>query len=198
MKSLKTLSFIICLAILQKGILKGQESVLNIKNDYSNTAEPFKYINITNISYGVGLGKGDRGSSGHSSFGVHSINGCIIDSKLSLGIGIGFDRLQISDNLFQSTFPFSIDLRYFFFNDPKLLFAGFEGGYSFNLNGDELGSKKGSFFIDPLVGFKPFNFKKFSVSVSLGVKIQQNTILNVWERLPKNETLLNFKTGIIF
>ena len=198
MKTSRFFSLFIALPMLQLGIVNGQESLVNQTNKNSNTLSAIKYINITNISYGIGIGGGTHGSSGHSSFGVHTISGCIISSKLSIGIGVGLDRLRISENLGQTILPVSLDARYFLLNGPRILFYGVEGGYSFNLNGNELGPKSGGLFIDPAFGIKVVSFKKISLSMNIGIEIQENTIQYVWMPLPKNETLLNFKVGIIF
>jgi hypothetical protein len=198
MKPPSTLSLLIALSILNVGIVNGQKSLVNQTTKNQIPLRAIKYINITNISYGIGIGGGIRGSSGHSSFGVHTINGCLISSKLSIGIGVGLDRLRISENLGQTILPVSLDIKYFFLRDPRILFLGIEGGYSFNLNGNELGPKSGGLFIDPAFGIKVVSFKKISFSINLGIKIQENTIQYVWMPLPKNETLLNFKVGIIF
>ncbi len=198
MKPPRILSLLMALSILQVGIADGQESLVNQMSKNSNTFPAIKYINITNISYGIGIGKGLQGSSGHSSYGVHTINGCLISSKLSTGIGVGLDRLRISENLGQTILPVSIDIRYFFLNDPRILFCSIEGGYSFNLNGNEMGQKSGGLFIDPSIGIKVIHFNKTSLTMSLGIKIQENTIQYVNMPLPNNETLLNFKVGIIF
>ncbi len=190
----------IVLSILPLGILNGQNSFENPSNKDSNNSNITRYTNITEISYGIGIGKGFLGSSGHSSFGIHTINGFFLNPNLSVGFGLGLDRLHLAKNLGETILPISLNLRYNYKKYPRILFFNLEGGYVYNLTGKKLGynSGLGGFFIDPSIGTMIISFKKSTLDLSLGIKIQETTINYVWMPLPKYETLINLKTGIIF
>ena len=196
MKQLKSIIISTALSLLPLSILSGQNSAESQSNKSSSNLKDTRYSNITEISYGIGFG----GSNGHSSFGIHTINGCIFNSSLSLGLGIGLDRLHLAENLSETILPISLDVRFYFLKDPKILFIAIEGGYIYNLTGNKLGYKDGlgGFFIDPSIGAKIFPINKISIIVSLGIKIQETTINYVNMVLPKNETLINLKAGFKF
>jgi hypothetical protein len=177
-------------------ILNGQNSLESQSNKSSNNSNITRYTNITEISYGIGFSD----SKGHSSFGIHTINGCLFNSTLSLGLGIGLDRLHIDKNVGETILPISLDIRYYFLNDPKILFFDVEGGYIYNLTCKKQGYSPGlsGFFINPSIGAKVISIKKVSIVVSLGIKIQESNIIGVWMPTPKNATLINLKTGIKF
>ncbi len=200
MKKIRPVLVWVTLSILPLTTLNGQNINERSSNKNSNNRSIITYSNITEISYGIGLGSDLDGSQGHSAFGIHIINGCLFNSKLSLGFGIGLDRLRISDNLGQTILPISLDLRYYFLEDPKRFFCGIEGGYTYNLSGVKLDyeSGLGGFFFNPSIGAIVFKTEKISMILNLGIKIQENTIQYVWTPLPKNEILLNIKGGLIF
>ncbi len=200
MKNYICVLIIFVIAVFPLTILYGQNSIETPSNLSSNTSTIFKFTNITEISYGFGIGSGIKGSHGHASFGIRTINGLLFNSKLSLGIGIGLDRLRISENLGQTILPVSVDIRYYFLKYPKILFFGVEGGYTYNLSGYKLNyeSGLGGYFVNPSFGTKVLISKKVSLIINLGIKIQKNTIQYVWTPLPVNEMLLNIKTGLLF
>jgi hypothetical protein len=200
MKKVKSTLFLVTISILPFTCLNGQNSAESASNKNSSNSSVIRYTNITEISYGLGFGSDIDGSQGHSTFGIHTINGCLFYSKLGLGFGIGLDRLRIDKNLGQTILPVSIDIRYYFLKDPKILFCGIEGGYTYNLSGVKLDYESGlvGFFINPSIGARVFHQEKASLIINLGFKIQENTIQYVWTPLPKNEMLLNIKAGILF
>jgi hypothetical protein len=200
MNKVKSALFLVTMSILPLTCLNGQNSAESPSNKNSKNSSVFRYTNITEISYGIGLGSDIDGSQGHSTFGIHTINGCLFYSKLSLGFGIGLDRLRINKNLGQTILPVSIDIRYYFLKDPKILFCGIEGGYTYNLSGVKLDYQSGlvGFFINPSIGARVFHQEKASLIINFGFKIQENTIQYVWTPLPKNEMLLNIKAGLLF
>jgi len=200
MKKVKSALLLVILSILPLTSLNGQNSTESPSNKNSNNSSIIRYTNITEINYGIGLGSDIDGSQGHSTFGIHIINGCLFNSKLSLGFGIGLDRLRINENLGQTILPVSLDIRYYFLKDPKILFCGIEGGYTYNLSGFKLeyDNGLGGYFINPSIGAKVFQLEKASMIINLGIKIQKNTIQYVWTPLPKNEMLFNIKAGLIF
>jgi len=200
MNKVKSALFLVTMSILPWTCLYGQKSAESPSNKNFKNPSAIRYTNITELSYGIGFGSDIDGSQGHSTYGIHTINGCLINSKLSLGFGIGLDRLRIDKNLGQTLLPVSIDIRYYFLKDPKFLFCGIEGGYTYNLSGVKLDYESGlvGFFINPSVGVKVFLKGKASLIFNLGFKIQENTIQYVWTPLPKNEKLLNIKAGFLF
>lgn len=196
MKQLKRIIIWTALSLLPLVILSGQNSADSQSNKSSSNSNSTRYTNITEFSYGIGFGD----SNGHSSFGIHTVNGCLFNSTFSLGLGIGIDRLQIEENLSETILPISINIRFYFLKDPKILFLALEGGYIYNMTGNKLGYKDGlrGFFIDPSIGAKILSLNKISIIVSLGVKIQETTINYLNMVLPKNETLINLKAGFKF
>ena len=193
---LKRIIISTALSLLTLVTLSGQNNAERQLNMSSGNSGSVKYSNITEISYGIGYSD----SNGHSSFGIHTINGCLFNSVLSLGLGIGIDRLLIEKNLNETILPISLDVRFYFLKDPKILFLALEGGYIYNLTGDKLGYEDGlgGFFINPSIGIKIFSLNKISLIGNLGIKIQETTINYVNCVLPKNETLINLKAGIQF
>jgi hypothetical protein len=200
MERLRILSISMIMAISQLLNLNGQNSTDVQEEMSSKNVIPIKYKNITNLSYGIGVGEGFEGSKGHRSYGIHTINGCLINSKWGLGIGIGLDRLQLEGDLGQTILPISLDIRYYFLKDPKILFCDIEWGYTYNLSGKKLDyeSGLGGYFIDPSIGARIISFNKTSIVTSIGLKIQKNTIRYVYTPLPTNEKIINFKVGLEF
>jgi hypothetical protein len=196
MKQLKRIIIWTAMSLLPLAILSAQNSAESQLNKNSSISNRTIYINITEFSYGIGFGD----SHGHSSFGIHTINGCLFNSALSIGLGIGLDRLHIDKNLSETILPISLDIRLNFVKDPKILFLDIEGGYTYNLSGNKLGYRDGlgGFFIDPSIGAKIFSYNKISIIICLGIKIQETTINYVNMVLPKNEILINLKAGFKF
>jgi hypothetical protein len=168
-----------------------------------NRIEPrrVKYYNSSEINFGFGIGD----SNGHSSLGLHVVNGILINPDFSFGIGLGIDRLYLAKNLHEVTPSISLDIRYFFLKEPISLCIACDGGYLFNLTGYNLGYRTKAYGIDlhgvylnPSIGSKFLVFKNRSINLSIGLKIQETTINYVSMILPKYEKLINFKVGFSF
>ena len=114
MNKVKSALILVTMSILHLTCLVGQNSAESPSNKNSKNQSAIRYTNITEMSYGIGLCSDIDGSQGHSTYGIHTINGCLINSKLSLGFGIGLDRLRINKNLGQTLLPVSLDIRYLF------------------------------------------------------------------------------------
>ena len=168
-----------------------------------NKIEPrhVKYYNSSEINFGFGIGD----SNGHSSIGLHIVNGIFINPDFSFGIGLGIDRLYLAKNLHEVTPSISLDIRYFFLKEPISLYIACDGGYLFNLTGYNLGYRTKAYGIDlhgvylnPSFGSKFIVFKNKSLNLSIGLKIQETTINYVSMILPEYEKLINFKVGFSF
>jgi hypothetical protein len=193
--------------ILPFSIIIGHVNTGNQSDVSTIDSKHIRYFNASEINFGIGFGDSNR----HSSVGIHFVNGILINSDISLGIGLGLDRLSIAKNLNEITPSISIDVRYYFLNryyflkDPILLYFACDGGYVYNLTGYNLGYRTEGYgidlsglYINPSLGSKILVFKNKSINLSIGVKIQETTINYVSMILPKYEHLINFKAGFSF
>ncbi len=195
------------LLILPFSIIIGQVNPGNQSDVNTNDLKRIRYFNASEINFGIGF----RDSNRHSSVGIHLVNGILINSNISFGIGLGLDRLSIAKNLNEITPSISIDVRYYFLNKnyflkyPILLYFACDGGYVYNLTGYNLGYRTEAYgidlsgvYINPSLGFKISVFKNKSINLSIGLKIQETTINYVISILPKYEKLINLKAGFSF
>jgi len=196
-KPLVSLMFV----ILPLSTIFGQIKSENQSEGNKIESKRIKYFNITEINFGFGIGD----SNGHSSIGIHLVNGILIHSDFSIGIGLGIDVLYLAKNLHEVTPSLSLDIRYCFLKEPLSLYIACDGGYLFNLTGYNLGYKTEAYGIDlngvylnPSIGSKFLVFKNKSLNLSIGLKIQETTINYVSMILPKYEQLINFKAGLSF
>jgi hypothetical protein len=163
------------------------------------------YVNITELKFGVVSGD----PKNLHSFGFESINGYNIKSLMSVGIGVGLDRFIFAPNA-KYTMPFiSLDLRWyplnckntFLSNNLRNIFVACSAGYSYNLTSHQVGFRDedcwGS-FICPGVGYKIPIFARTSVSLNLGLKLQENTTHNLNMAIPTTIKLWNINAGIMF
>jgi hypothetical protein len=187
--------------ILPFSIIIGQVYPKYQSGESKNEPNRIRYFNTSEINFGIGLGD----SNGRYSVGIHLVNGVLINSGLSLGIGLGLDKLYIAKNLNELTPSISIDIRYYFLNEPQSLFLECDGGYIFNLTGYNLGYRTKGYgidlnglYINPSIGRKILVFKNKSLNLSIGLKVQETTINYVSMILPKYEHLINFKVGFSF
>jgi hypothetical protein len=163
------------------------------------TIDSFKksgYFGVIEMSYGLGIGD----SNEHSSFGLQTVNGYLFNPILSLGLGVGIDRLFLNQNVFETTLPIFLDLRLYFLNDPGILFFACEGGYVVNLTGYKEGYKDDlwGMFINPSLGLRIFAFRKKTINLGIGFRIQESTVNYLNMVLPKAENFINFKAGLTF
>lgn len=174
-------------------ILSGQSKT---ERKTINSFKKSGYFGVIEMNYGLGVG----GSNGHSLFGLQTVNGYLFNTNLSLGLGVGIDRLFLNQNVFVTTLPIFLDLRFYFLNDPGILFFACEGGYVVNLTGYKEGYKYNlwGMFINPLMGLRIFAFRKKTINLGIGFRIQESTINYLNMPLPKAENFINFKAGFTF
>jgi hypothetical protein len=163
------------------------------------------YINITDLKFGFVVGD----PKNLYSLGFESINGYIINSLMSVGIGVGLERFIFAPNA-KYTLPFiSLDLRLYPFNCKNTflsnhlrnIFVACNAGYSYNLTSHQAGFRDelcwGS-FIYPGLGYKIPISNRTSVFINLGFKLQKNTTHNLYMFIPTTIKLLNINAGIMF
>lgn len=120
MKLIKIIFFIL---VLINGAARAQE----------DTKQEKGYFNIIEIGYldGKNVLK-PVGSSGENHFkfvtnaiSIRNINGWFITNKISVGLGIGFDRYKVKNNYYtkDNTFLLFIDSRYYLKNKTNTFFA---------------------------------------------------------------------------
>ena len=144
-----------------------------------------EYCNITEMSYGLGLSEQKR----YDSFGIHTINGFMIDPNISLGIGIGCES-----HVNAVFIPIFCDVRAYFSKENKSPYLSFIIGKSFGV-----GEDKGGLLVNPSLGVK---ISKTPIHFNLGYKLQQNSYLSglLTNHFTVKETLnyLLFKLGVTF
>ena len=120
------------------------------------------YLNITEVSLGVGLGQ----ASEDLSYGIQTVNGVLINPNFSLGLGIGVDKYK-----FATFVPIFADIRaYFLRSDVTPYFVG-AIGYSLSFDS----GSKGGLFVNPSLGVRFTVSPKAALDFSLGYRLQQST-----------------------
>jgi hypothetical protein len=175
------------------------EQLKNVRNKPQNTKiyEESGYINITELNFGIGVGK----SKDFCSYGFQTINGYKFNSNFSIGLGVGIDKYNYATLL-----PIFIDLRiYHIRNSKPFIYLSGAAGYSCDLSGYSNGYYRGNLnnvcwgpYLNPTLGLRFPLFSKATINLSAGVKFQGNTVSYLNMPIPDNQYLLNLKIGLEF
>ena len=154
------------------------------------------YFNISELNFGIGIGK----SKQFFSYGLQTINGYLFNPYFSLGVGIGIDKYDYATLL-----PIFIDAR---INPIKnfrpLVFAG-AVGYALDFSGYSDGFYKGYFkgecwgiYVNPSLSLRFPVFSKSDIDISVGIRLQENTVYYLNMVIPRTQRLINLKIGFKF
>jgi hypothetical protein len=140
-----------------------------------------RYINITEASFGIGLGDVSVKKSKYH-YGITSLFAYPVDDHFLLGIGAG---TFIYDNAFN--LPLFLEVRYNINLEKYIPYISACGGFLFN----NCGIKNFGFFINPGIGIAKKITKTLLLNFGTGVSLQD-------QRLPYRTSFLNFKLGFTF
>ncbi len=125
-------------------------------------------------------------------FSFSTINGCQINRRIFIGIGIGAELGQTSIN-----FPFFADFRYYILKKKATPLIDISGGYALNWSRSALTSKykneKGGLFVMTQIGVRVYIYNNISWSLGFGYKLQHCRELTTFT----NETGQNIRTSMI-
>lgn len=172
---------------ITKEVVKGSE------NSSTNNSEfEIKHSGFTNITEFY-AGGGIKETVSKFMFGVHTINGYLINPHFSVGVGVG---LELSNSLM---IPIFADFRYNFTSKSVSPFFSVDAGYIKPIN-DSYYLKR--IFVDPALGLKFFVLPKTALNFSLGCRLEKYT--TTYLIYPTNTLrsykggYLNFKMGFTF
>lgn len=137
------------------------------KSEVTKYPVEISYFNISDI----GLLAGKREEKEKYSLSFNLVNGIQIDNRISLGLGMGIEFMDIN------LIPLFGDLRWYANKGNTQFFIGFQGGYVFplepsyyELQWDDYNYKKGTFY-SPLIGLKTqFKESRNGFIISAGFK----------------------------
>ncbi|MFH1321195.1 MAG: hypothetical protein ABII90_11160 [Bacteroidota bacterium] len=124
------------------------------------------YYNITDNGI---LGGKDLYQNKYS-FSFLTINGYKFNERLSLGLGVGIEYMDIVQA------PVFLDVRFNFFKSKFTPFIAMQGGYSLPLenNYDDWGPKyKGGYLLNPCIGVRNYFNNNSAIVFSVGFRHQQ-------------------------
>lgn len=118
------------------------------------------YFNLTEMS--IGISKMD------ASIGLSTVNGFIIKSHLSAGIGVAYDYYVTAGSMV----PVYTDVRITFHDRRFTPFLYSDMGYSFGVASNNDNQLKGGLFLNPGIGLKSYISKRSALLISVGARVQ--------------------------
>lgn len=128
--------------------------------------------------------------SAEAGIGIKSMNGLMITNRIGLGIGLGIDKLSVSDDEMFYILPVTLHGRYVLSPQKKISFYGnFDIGYGFDFLTKEVHTDvldktyKGGVAVNPQVGLRFATSKKLFWTIALGYKYQKVVMEKRWNNL---------------
>jgi hypothetical protein len=186
-------SLIIFLLLILSCNIDAQE----IKQPKVNSFKKRGFVNITEISYGLGFGRVDFKSNAltneTSIVGIRIINGYQLNEYFTFGVGIGFEKyLELPPLL-----PISLNARFIFLNKRISPYLDINTAYGFGL----LKESSGGVSFNPNIGLRVFITNTSSFLLSIGYKIHARRQSIYFNQLLADNTYPQFvmlNTGVVF
>jgi hypothetical protein len=157
------------------------------------TAAAGAYYNLTELTYGFGLGVTSTPFS-YNHFGVTTVNGWRFTNGLALGGGVGYLNYDYGTDNAGWMLPVYGDIRYFIGQQKNKFFVMADGGLLINF---ESFGENGRYFLNPGVGIMIPLTKSVRLSFSAGLYTQYD-----YNFLKKEEgyrdSFINMKLGLLF
>lgn len=156
-----------------------------------------KFYNITEIGYGLGIGKIKLKNSNQKidnngySVRLRTQFGYFLSRQFSVGLGFGLDGYH---EVTANTAPLFLDARYYFSHQPKSLFVFLNSGYALPLSSNfETG------YMGAIVLGKKISTRKLILLPGIGVNIQQLKNIEYTSGTEDlNITTISFNLGLMF
>jgi hypothetical protein len=121
------------------------------------------FTNITEFCFGIGTGEFDEDFA----YGLHTVNGYLVNPHFSVGLGIGADKYKAL-----LLVPIYADLRANILKGKVSPYVSLGAGYSVAVWNDFNHPVRGGVMVNPDLGVKLFVSRKTSLLFSIGYRLQ--------------------------